>query len=140
MNLRYENIGWRPYVQSWIEKKFNQKQEENEKPEEELLNKDLRTHLYNLFDEKVDFFIDHVRRMKEPIATCDLQLVMSLCNLIECFVSEDYGFKKGERPEFKKRYLDHAFAFAFIWSVGATVHEMNYDKVNIITFYFHFSA
>ena len=71
--LMYENLGWRPYVQSWIESKFNIKNDGKELPEEELvLNKDLRAHLYNLFDEKVDFFIDHVRKMKEPISTCDL--------------------------------------------------------------------
>jgi len=137
----YENLGWRPYVQSWIEKKFNPKSELDgvvsaAGTEDELLGKELRAHLYSLFDEKVDFFIDHIRKMKEPIGTCDLQLVASLCNLIECFVSDDYGFKKGERPDFKKRYLDHAFAFAFIWSMCVTVHESNYDKVTKLTIFF----
>jgi UDP-N-acetylmuramyl pentapeptide phosphotransferase/UDP-N-acetylglucosamine-1-phosphate transferase len=61
-----------------------------------------------------------------------------LCNLIECFLSESYGFKKGEKYEVKKRYIDHAFAFAFIWSIGATVYESNYDKVLIkITKMYH---
>lgn len=69
--------------------------------------------------------------MKEPIVTCDLQLVASLCNLIECFISDEYGLKRGEKPDIKKRYLEHAFAFAFIWSICSTVHESNYDKVNI---------
>ncbi|KAL4487471.1 hypothetical protein ABPG72_006991 [Tetrahymena utriculariae] len=131
--LMYENLGWRPFVQSWIEKKFTTKLDLNDQVEvEEVLSKELRTHLYTLFDEKVDFFLDHIRKMKEPIATCDLQLVNSLCNLIECFISEEYGFKKNERPDFKKRYLDHAFAFAFIWSMCSTVNEANYDKLDIL--------
>ena len=131
--LMYETIGWRPYVQSWLYGKYGPKIDSNGVVEvEEYLTEQSRAYLFNLFDDKVDIFINLIRnKMKEPIVTCDLQLVSSLCNLIECFLSESYGFKKGEKYEVKKRYIDHAFAFAFIWSIGATVYESNYDKVFI---------
>ena len=32
-------------------------------------------------------------KMKEPIPTINLQLIISLCNLLEVFISDKFGFK-----------------------------------------------
>lgn len=34
------------------------------------------------------------KEMKEPIPTTKLQLITSLCNLLEVFISDEFGFKK----------------------------------------------
>jgi hypothetical protein len=56
--------------------------------------------------------------------------VNSLCNLLECFTSSQFGFKNKEKPESIKRFISHAFSFAFIWSIGCTVTEKSKDGMN----------
>lgn len=71
----------------------------------------------------------------------------ALCNLLECFFSEKYGFKLKEwltssstsnsgvpavRPEFIKRCVSYIFAFAFTWSICSTVHEQHIDRMNTL--------
>lgn len=36
--LMYEDLGWRPYVKSWIDRVFGPKEEEGIVVEEEILN------------------------------------------------------------------------------------------------------
>jgi dynein heavy chain len=62
--------------------------------EYEILPPDLRRYLYSLFEEYVDDMLAKLRgtHMKETIATTDLQLVVSLCNLLEAFISEKFGY------------------------------------------------
>lgn len=58
--------------------------------------------------------------------------MLSLCNLLECFTSKEFGFKNREKPEITKRFISHAFSFAFIWSIGATVTEKSMAGMNNI--------
>jgi len=61
---------------------------------EEDFNYDLRNMLYNLFDNTIDPFLELLRKegMKEPIKTTNLQLVVSLCNLLESLINTKFGF------------------------------------------------
>lgn len=61
--------------------------------------------------------------MSEPIITSDLQLVVSLCNLLEAFISRDFEFKSTDKIENKKKFITYSFTFAFTWSIGATVYD-----------------
>lgn len=65
------------------------------------MNGELRQHLRELFEKTVQPFLTLLRNvMSETIPTVDLQLVNSLCNLLECFLTEEFGFKpEGERIE-----------------------------------------
>lgn len=51
--------------------------------------------LYNLFDNTIDPFLAILRKggLKEPIKTTNLQLVVSLCNLLESLINTKFGFK-----------------------------------------------
>ena len=57
---------------------------------------------------------------------------MSLCNLLECFISEKFGFPIKEKQDLLKRCLIYVFAYAFIWSLGTTVHEKHFDELNTL--------
>lgn len=104
---------------------------------------ELRKYLYELFEDSVDGVLRAIRKemsADEPISTVDLQLVGALCNLLECFLTEQFGFKlkewtapgSGIRPEYIKRSLAYIYAFAFTWSVCATVHEQHIDRMNTL--------
>ena len=71
-------------------------------------------------------------RFTETIATVDLQLVVSLCNLLECFLSEKYGFKPKDTNENIKRFISYAFALCLIWSLGITISDKYHDKMDKI--------
>lgn len=71
-----EDLGWRPYVQSWIPRIY---------PDESILSEDLKSQLYSLFDSTVDIALDKIRnaRLVEYIKTVEIQKVTSLCNFLE---------------------------------------------------------
>jgi hypothetical protein len=66
-----------------------------------------------------------------------MQLVVSLCNLLEVLLSEKEGFRVNDKLELKKRYLNYAFTYAFIWSfcVTAVSSQLEYTS-NICRDYF----
>jgi hypothetical protein len=59
------------------------------------LSKDLQNYLYDLFIGSIDVGIDKIRNsnLKEPLVTDDLQLVKSVCNFLDAFISVENGFK-----------------------------------------------
>ena len=73
--LMYEDLGWRPYVLSWLDRVFGARQVtvEGVNVDEEVLNSEQRMQLLNLFENNVDPGIAQIRnRMSEPIVTCDM--------------------------------------------------------------------
>jgi hypothetical protein len=59
----------------------------------------------NTFLDSVDVFLTkHRQSFVEPIRTSDLQLVTSLCNLMECLIKPGYGFKDTGNFDKKKKY------------------------------------
>jgi hypothetical protein len=75
-----EDLSWRPYVQSWLETSL--KGEDGES----ILTPDLKSYLYSFYFERcVEGALKFIRSSKcsEAIETADLQLVVSLCNILE---------------------------------------------------------
>ena len=71
-----EELGWRPYVKSWIPRIY---------PDESILTQDLKEFLWGLFDTTVEFALEkiHNAKLNEYIKTVDIQRVTSLCNFLE---------------------------------------------------------
>lgn len=48
-----------------------------------------------LFENSVDDILQRLRgkHWRETIVTTDMQLVVGLCNLLEAFINEKFGFK-----------------------------------------------
>jgi len=119
--MTFEDLTWRPYIDSWLQKTFP----------DNYFTPELKKHLYKLFEDNIDPCIEKIRNhMSEPIATCDLQLVKSLTNLLEIFLSEEYGYKRNEKIEKMKTYISFSFAYAFTWSFGASVYDTYQDKIS----------
>ena len=137
--LTFEELGWRPYVQSWCERLYQKFRKEELAEEEqegqttsEYLNKELKAYLAQLFEDTMEDALKFIRGgfLVEPIGTVDIQLVTSLTNLLECFLNKDFGFRSAEKIENKKRYINHIFAFCCIWSIGSTVSEEVHYKID----------
>jgi dynein heavy chain len=63
--LTPEQLGWRPYVRTWLTTFFT---------DEELLSQACKDHLWMLFDATVDLALEFIRaQCTEPIKTTDLQ-------------------------------------------------------------------
>ena len=89
--LTAEEMGWKPFVASWIQRKFR---------DESILSNALKEHLNDLFDHTVDFGLERIRNgLKEPIKTNDLQQVKGLCAYLEAFRDYDKGFKGDEKTK-----------------------------------------
>ncbi|KAJ3330625.1 Dynein heavy chain 6, axonemal, partial [Kappamyces sp. JEL0680] len=104
-------LGWRAYVKMW-----NRKQAATV-PEE------LKEFLQSLFTLFVDKSLQYVRRFgKEYVKTVDLNLVSSLCRLIQTFIQKpEMNFKKpmGEL----KHMFGNIFIFCLVWSVGGNLAD-----------------
>jgi len=63
--LTYEELGWRPYVKTWVYRFFN---------DDSILNNELKEYLYSVFDATIDPGQDKIRDLfTEPVATANIQ-------------------------------------------------------------------
>jgi dynein heavy chain len=82
-----EDLGWRPYVKSWIHATFGL-------PGEETAGIDdvTKDYILDTFDATIDIGLEKIRNnYTEPIVTDNLQLVKSVCNLLYVFLSKGAG-------------------------------------------------
>ena len=113
--LMPEELGWRPYVQTWLATTFQ---------DDFPLDQELKDHLWDQFDQTIDLGLDKIRSsLKEPIKTDNLQLVRSLCNILTCLIDPNKGFKGDQ----KQKDLDCLFAFAYTYGLGASLDEKSKD-------------
>ena len=97
-------------------------------PDEELLSKELKNYMENTFLDTIDIGIDKIRNapmFKEPIKTDDLQLVRSICNLLQALLKPEFGFKGDDKQ--KRKDLDCIFAWCYAWGMGAALDEKSKD-------------
>jgi len=120
--LTTEELGWYPYVKTWVTTFFT---------DSELFPQACKDHLLMLFDATVDIALEYVRtHCVEPIKTTDLQLVTSLCNFVEFFVDESKGFK-GTDDE-KKKLIDCIFAWSYAWGIGGSLEHTSKERFDSI--------
>jgi dynein heavy chain len=135
------DLGWMPYVQSWIPR-FCKK-----------LDVKLQQYLLELFKVKVTAGLQFIREQikgKEPIpsthcapssslyfiildhcshhlhlscvcAAVDISLVMGLCALFSSLFTEANGVNFDDTFEVQKQTLETVFAFAFAWGLGGAL-------------------
>lgn len=89
--LTVEDLGWRPYVKTWMEKTY---------PEEFPLDQELKDHLWELFELNIDMALDKIRETAfEPIKTDNLQLARSVCNFLTVLIDPNKGFKGNNKQK-----------------------------------------
>lgn len=112
--MTQEELGWRPYIKSWLETFF---------VENDAMNDNLKDHLWTTFEATIDTGLEWLRsneHSEEPIKTTNLQQVVSLANFLEGFISAEKGFK-GKDDDEKKKILDALFAFSYAWGLGGSL-------------------
>lgn len=76
--LTPEEIGWRPYVKTWIATFFT---------DDYIMSEKLKEFLWSTFEATIDPALEFIRQnCKEAIRTTDLQQVVSVCNYLEGFI------------------------------------------------------
>mmetsp|Transcript_20676 Transcript_20676/g.31602 ORF Transcript_20676/g.31602 Transcript_20676/m.31602 type:complete len:1097 (+) Transcript_20676:1528-4818(+) len=116
--LTAEEMGWRPFVKTWIKTFFK---------DENLFPEVCREHIQMLFEATIDVGLEFMRtHCTEPIKTTDLQQVTSICNFFEFFIDYDKGFK-GSDDE-KKKLVDCLFAWCYAWGIGGSLEQASKDK------------
>ena len=77
--LTPEELGWRPFVKTWVATFFS---------DETIINEELKQYLYSLFDGTIDIGLDKIREhFTETIITVNIQQVVSICNFLEVLVN-----------------------------------------------------
>ena len=106
------DLGWFPYVQSWVEREYSV----TDKPAY------IQERLLALFQNVFSKGLANQRKFyKEPVETVDIQLVIGLCTLFLSLFNESNGidFKNPNESEVKG-ILDKLFFFSYTWTVGAS--------------------
>ena len=116
--MTYEELGWRPYVKTWVNRFFN---------DDSILSNDLKDQLYAIFDSTIDPGLDKIRDVfSEPIVTANIQQVISICNFLEVLLNPVQGFKGTD--EEKRKLLSSIFAWCYIWGMGASLDERSKER------------
>jgi dynein heavy chain len=120
--LTPEELGWRPYVQTWIATFFT---------DDYVMTPKMKEFLWSTFEATIDPALEFVRQnCKEAIRTTDLQQVTSICNYIEGFIDVKQGFKGTE--EEKLPLLNCLFAWSYAWGIGGSLDQAGKDRFDNI--------
>ncbi|XRB21521.1 dynein axonemal heavy chain [Pseudoscourfieldia marina] len=115
-----EELGWRPFVQSWVARDLP-----------EAITPELRAHIFNLFDTLVDAGLSFVATKRHSgIPTVDINLVTSLCYIMQSFFLPAHGINFASPPEELNPIIGRVFAFSYVWSIGANVHADSHDELD----------
>uniref|UniRef100_A0A1I8MW68 Dynein axonemal heavy chain 2 n=1 Tax=Musca domestica TaxID=7370 RepID=A0A1I8MW68_MUSDO len=104
----YRDWGWRPFVESWLQR---------QKPPEYV------KYIRQYFDEFLDKVLTFKNsECKEIVKTNELNVVMSMCHLLEGFATKQNGIVVGNE-ELLETMCKLWFMFCLVWSVCGTVDE-----------------
>ncbi|XP_044753245.1 dynein axonemal heavy chain 2 [Coccinella septempunctata] len=114
----YKDWGWLPYVTSWIQKQAHR----GKKFQESIM-----VHFHNYLNYVLDF-----KRLncEETVVCAELNLVKSLCILLEIFATKENGVNPANEETFED-YMKLWFLFCLIWSVCCTINEAGRKKMDV---------
>jgi len=117
--LTQEELGWEPYVKTWMTTKF---------PDDYPLNPVNKEYIMEQFEGTINIGLDKVRSypLTEPIKTDNLQLVRSMCNILEIFLKDPKTQIKGDDTT-QKKDLCAIFAFAYTFGLGSGLSDKSKD-------------
>ncbi|XP_047429543.1 dynein axonemal heavy chain 2 [Mugil cephalus] len=110
----YIDLGWKPFVQSWLDKRHKAEVE----------------HLKGLFEKYVENTLSLKKNhCKELIPITELNGVTSLCRLYDSLATPANGVNPSDR-ESLGRIVELWFIFSLIWSICASVDEYGRKKMD----------
>ncbi|XP_034551682.1 dynein heavy chain 2, axonemal-like [Notolabrus celidotus] len=110
----YTDLGWKPFVQSWLDKR----------PKAEV------DHLKRLFEKYVESTLNFKKNCKELIPITELNGVTSLCRLYDSLATSSNGVNTSD-TENLGRMVELWFVFSLIWSICASVDEDGRRKMDM---------
>jgi dynein heavy chain len=113
------DLGWMPYIQSWVPRDLPSRYPPF-----------VGERILLLFEKGFSKGLAFQRKScKEPVETVDIQLVISLCKLLESLLRVEDGVKvTGVSQADLLGLIDKLFFFSYIWSVGASCGEQYWEK------------
>ncbi|XP_071333968.1 dynein axonemal heavy chain 2 [Trachinotus anak] len=110
----YIDLGWKPFVQSWLDKRHKAEVE----------------HLKHLFEKYMDSTLNFKKsNCKELIPITELNGVTSFCRLYDSLATSSNGVKTSD-TENLGRMVELWFIFSLIWSICASVDEDGRKKMD----------
>jgi dynein heavy chain, axonemal len=111
----YTDLGWKPFVESWLSKK-----------KDKILVEELR----RLIEKYLEKIIQFVRQnCVELIAISELNGVISFCKLFDCLATLDNGLDPSDQDSYV-RMIELWFQFCMIWSLCCSVDEDGRKKID----------
>ncbi|MEE6466367.1 hypothetical protein FKM82_006924 [Ascaphus truei] len=103
--INQQDLGWNPYVTSWIETRNNQTEKAN---------------LTILFDKYVPPCLDQFRAsfLKTITPIPENSMVQTLCSLLDCLLTPE-----NVPPDSSRELYELYFVFACIWAFGGALHK-----------------
>uniref|UniRef100_A0A8P4KIS1 Dynein axonemal heavy chain 2 n=1 Tax=Dicentrarchus labrax TaxID=13489 RepID=A0A8P4KIS1_DICLA len=110
----YSDLGWKPFVQSWLDKR----------PKAEV------DHLKRLFEKYMESTLNFKKsNCKELIPITELNGVTSLCRLYDSLATSSNGVNTSDKENLG-RMVELWFIFSLIWSICASVDEDGRKKMD----------
>ncbi|ESP04959.1 hypothetical protein LOTGIDRAFT_184938 [Lottia gigantea] len=111
----YKDLGWQPFVESWLSKKTE---------------KGMVEELKRLFDKYLVKIMDFRKaNCEEIIPLSQLNGVMSLCKLFDCLATVENGVDSHDSENYI-RMIELWFQFCMIWSICCSVDEDGRKKID----------
>lgn len=108
--LNVEDLGWWPYVKSWLAMK-----------EDSFLVENLQRNFENLVDAALDL---RSRECTQVIKSDNLSAVKQLCSLFDATATKEAGVTKEDSDsDTYSHMIDLHFMYALIWSIGGSLND-----------------
>ncbi|XP_020606446.1 dynein heavy chain 6, axonemal-like [Orbicella faveolata] len=116
-------LGWRPYVKSWMQRTCTKIKDET------------KEYLMNLFENYVDNGLNFARKKcVQAMQQVDINKVTTMCCLLESFFFPEKGGPDFNMDTNKLHSLIcTTFLFVFLWSVGGNLVETSMDAFDTFT-------
>ena len=110
--LNVEDLGWRPFVTSWL------KDPAVNRPEA------IAGGMLRLFNKYIDNIVE-ARRVGMPqlVSIDTLSGVRTLCKLLDALATPEHGVNAHSTPDILQKNLEMVFQFCLMWSLGADLTE-----------------
>lgn len=113
--LDYVDLGWRPYMDSWLETR-------NDKASAEILKR--------LIERYVPQALEFKKGCHELVYVSEASTVRSLATLFDCVAIKENGVSDDDTESYA-RMLELWFLFSVIWTVGGSMTEQSRKKFDM---------
>ncbi|KAF7987651.1 hypothetical protein HCN44_003514 [Aphidius gifuensis] len=114
-------LGWMPYVKTWINKIANI-----------LPNKEAKLLIHQLFDNYIqDGLLFFKKYCDHAIGQVDISKVNMVCSLLESIFKEKGAFDKTLDKTRMRTFIVQAFIFSYIWGIGGNIIDTSREAFEL---------